>query len=266
MPISGFDTVADEYDRLFTHTMLGRNQRDVVWNQLEQIIKHSSGKPNVLDLNCGTGEDAIFLRGKGCLISAIDISSKMIKIAQAKCKERGINDINLSRRDIRNLHEYNPEDKYDLILSNFGGINCLSPDELKILSNDISFRLRPNGYVALVVMSDRCIVEKIYGLIKGDLNLSLRRQKSPQEVQLQSGDKITTWYYSPSQVRKHICQSNLRFINSKPIGFFPSYLNKVYSRQDWVGTFMRKIESTLIKFKLFSRWSDHYLISFSNMD
>ena len=43
---------------------------------------------NVLELNCGTGEDAIWMANKVDHIEATDISEKMIQMAQAKVNQK----------------------------------------------------------------------------------------------------------------------------------------------------------------------------------
>ncbi len=52
---------------------------------LEQLLSHSKSSPSILDLGCGSGEPvAKFLIEKGCQVTGIDTSARMIAI----CKER----------------------------------------------------------------------------------------------------------------------------------------------------------------------------------
>jgi len=259
----GFNSVAEDYDRFFTNTQLGRAQRNQVWDFLKKTIQNLPGKPNILDLNCGTGEDAIFLREKGCQITAIDISDRMLEKARSKCEEKGIADIKFSQFDMRNLLLFDADEKYDVILSNFGGINCLHPEELETLAKNIRSKIVPGGYVILIVMPDKCMMETIYGLAKGNISLSFRRHSSPQKVELQSGENMTTWYYSPDQIKSYFCTSNFHFLDCFPIGFFPSYLEGVYRHSGWQGNLTRKIDAFLKKIPIFANWSYHFLISFT---
>jgi len=54
-----FDTAAANYDTSFTHTAVGKLQRDRIYFFLEKfnLIQPSH---SILEINCGTGEDAIW--------------------------------------------------------------------------------------------------------------------------------------------------------------------------------------------------------------
>jgi ubiquinone/menaquinone biosynthesis C-methylase UbiE len=81
---TAFDSVAPRYDELFTSTPVGRFQRMVIWKQAVKAFRPGS---RVLELNCGTGQDAIFLARSGIVVTACDASPEMIKQARIR-KER----------------------------------------------------------------------------------------------------------------------------------------------------------------------------------
>ena len=76
---TAFDRVADSYDELFTHTAIGMAQRKQVWGKL--IAAFLTGS-RILELNCGTGEDARFLAARGRSVVACDASTEMIEVAK----------------------------------------------------------------------------------------------------------------------------------------------------------------------------------------
>ena len=53
-----FSSLAASYDDLFTRSTIGRAQRNVVWDVLLNAFEPGT---RILELNCGTGEDALFL-------------------------------------------------------------------------------------------------------------------------------------------------------------------------------------------------------------
>src|SRR5579862_3647722 len=79
--ISAFDDLAPVYDALWTHSPVGRAQRDTFWHHTGGLF--SSGQ-KVLDLGCGTGEDALRLAAMGVHCLAIDSSPQMVAGAQAR--------------------------------------------------------------------------------------------------------------------------------------------------------------------------------------
>ena len=54
-----FNTIAEQYDEMFTHSLIGRSQRGAVWEVLRRTF--TSGE-RVLELNCGTGRTRFFSR------------------------------------------------------------------------------------------------------------------------------------------------------------------------------------------------------------
>ena len=81
---------------------------------------------SILELNAGTGVDAIFLADEGYKVYATDISDLMINEIQAKVKKQkakiSIKAVALSFEEISNIEE----DNFDAVVSNFGGLNCIN--------------------------------------------------------------------------------------------------------------------------------------------
>ena len=57
-----WDGTADTYDQVFPETLVGKAQRNAVWRELDRAFQ--SGQ-RVLELNCGTGIDAVHLASRG---------------------------------------------------------------------------------------------------------------------------------------------------------------------------------------------------------
>jgi ubiquinone/menaquinone biosynthesis C-methylase UbiE len=70
-----WDAAAETYVRDFTATSIGETRRYAVWSRLEKIV--SSGQ-KLLELNCGTGIDAVHLAQRGIQLVSCDISLRMI--------------------------------------------------------------------------------------------------------------------------------------------------------------------------------------------
>ena len=77
-----FDIAAHNYDEVFTHSIIGKAQRKLIRNHFINSINKNA--KNVLEINCGTGEDAIWLINQNYNVIATDISENMISIANTK--------------------------------------------------------------------------------------------------------------------------------------------------------------------------------------
>src|ERR1041385_5188585 len=80
---TAFDEYAVVYDGAFTFSSIGKLQRARVWKFLSQHCSPVT-HPEVLELNCGTGEDAAWFVREGYKIISTDISNEMVKLAQEK--------------------------------------------------------------------------------------------------------------------------------------------------------------------------------------
>ena len=83
---SAFDGLAQEYDAQFTATTLGTLLRRMSWRHFERVFAQ---REFLLDIGCGTGEDAIHLASLGHRVLATDASLQMIRVARHKAERAG---------------------------------------------------------------------------------------------------------------------------------------------------------------------------------
>ena len=253
-----FDAAANSYDESFTYTAIGKLQRYRVWKYLESVLPKNP--LNILELNCGTGEDAIWFAKNGHNVLATDISENMIVTARSKANKLELsNRISFKQLDIKDIGNLSLSGKFDLIFSNFGGFNCLNEIELKQLSNNIHILLKPNGKFIAVVMPTYCIIESVYFLMKFKLKKAFRRNKV-QSVNI-AGSLINTYYYNPKKFFNFF--SNTFILNKIiAVGFFipPSYLNSYFKRKAKTLKLLNKLESAFGNNSITASVSDHYLI------
>jgi SAM-dependent methyltransferase len=76
-----FERLAPRYDELWTETAVGRAQRDAVWRLVDRLFGEGDC---VLDIGCGTGEDAAHLGSRGVSVYGIDASPAMVARARAR--------------------------------------------------------------------------------------------------------------------------------------------------------------------------------------
>ena len=75
---SPFDVLASSYEATWSGTPEGRGQREEVWRVIDNLFPSGS---RILDLGCGTGDDALHLRRRGVEVYGIDSSQKMVEVA-----------------------------------------------------------------------------------------------------------------------------------------------------------------------------------------
>jgi ubiquinone/menaquinone biosynthesis C-methylase UbiE len=158
---AAFDRLASQYDRLWTRSAVGHLQREAVWRHIGVLFQPGQ---TVLDLGCGTGEDALRLMQAGVRVRAIDASGEMVKIA----RKRGVDAEFLPIEGCGLL-----EESFDAVLSNFGALNCV--EDVESLRQPLARLVRPGGYMAICVMGRFCAWETAWALLRGQPAKAFRR-------------------------------------------------------------------------------------------
>jgi SAM-dependent methyltransferase len=140
-----FDTLAESYDTLWSETTRGRAQRDAVWQEIDGLFRAGD---SILDLGCGTGDDALHLTGLGIEVFAIDTAPKMVEVARS----RGVNASALAIEDLQRL-----DGSFAGAISNFGALNCVA--DLRPAAAQLARLVRPNGPVAICLMGRFCLTD-----------------------------------------------------------------------------------------------------------
>ncbi|MDP5001610.1 MAG: class I SAM-dependent methyltransferase [Flavobacterium sp.] len=248
-----FDPAAKNYDTHFTHSEIGKLQRKMVYGNLQNKLKKVK---KLLEINCGTGEDAIWLAKQGIEVTATDISEEMIAIAQSKSSGKNPN---FNVLDINKISK--KSEKFDMIFSNFGGLNCLTKSELELFFNSAKGVLSDNGKMCLVIMSKNTLCETLYFLLKLDFKNAFRRKREVVFANVE-GEKVATYYYNPKDI-VHLCQSNFEIVETKPIGFFipPSYLEPFFKNKKSLLYGLDTLENKIRNWSFLSKFADHYIIT-----
>ncbi|MBV6443441.1 MAG: class I SAM-dependent methyltransferase [Haliscomenobacteraceae bacterium CHB4] len=262
-----FDTVARDYDKSFTGTAVGRLLRERVWALLTRTggfsRRESTAKAagTALELNCGTGEDAVWLAKQGYNVLATDISPEMVALTAEKARQAGVGE--RIRTQTCSFAEVGKlEGPFDLVFSNFGGLNCVPPEELKKLSLDLQKLVAPGGLFVAVAMSRFCWWETLYFLLKIKPREAFRRwSRKPVQARLDEKTTVPTWYYSPVEIRRHFPDFQVKRV--LPVGFWlpPSYLNPFFEKRPRLLGLLNFLEKNGAPAWL-APASDHFLICF----
>jgi len=247
--MGGFDAAAGTYDTDFTNTFIGKTQRQRVWRYLDRQI--ASGM-KVLELNGGTGADAQHLVAKGCKVLFTDISAEMLEIARSKIG----NAASYREMDLKDLDKIDLANQFDLIFSNFGGLNCISKNGLTVLNTFASRHLAKNGKLILVIMPTRNIIDSLYRKWK-KVPKPTRESHVPTRI-LVADEMVDTYFHDPADVEKQM--SDFKKIRSIPVGFIPSYFVAFLSSRPFLRVLLIWIDRFLALFSGLSGRGDHYLI------
>lgn len=250
---TGFNSVAGTYDADFTHSITGRMQRRRVWQYLE---KHIREPQQILEINCGTGEDAVMLAKQGHHVTATDVAREMIAVALQK-KKPGNVILEVCGFD-ELLLKYNTR-QFDMVFSNFAGLNCVNTAALKKLNNDFCELLKPGGKLIIVLLGKKCWVERVFFTLKGE-HEKARRRLQEATARLSHMATQQTFCYDAKEVVQLFPDFTLT--EKKPVGLFipPSYLEPLVKRNRFLLPLIRFAEWMAGGLNTFSDYADHTFI------
>jgi SAM-dependent methyltransferase len=250
---SAFDDMAGTYDATFTDTKVGRVLREIVWSRFEQVFRPSQ---RILELGCGTGEDALRLASLGGKVMATDPSAQMIQVARHKtlladCRER-IEYRCIAMEDIGSLAE---GDLFDGVLSNFGAVNCVQ--DLPSLVANVADRLAPGAPLLWVVMGRHAPWEWMWYLTKGQWSKAWRRLQ-PGGIKWRG---LTISYPTPAQMTT-LLRPYFTVTRLAPLGVAlpPNYAAAWLDRSPFAMKVLTRLERWAQRSSLLASWSDHFIV------
>jgi 2-polyprenyl-3-methyl-5-hydroxy-6-metoxy-1,4-benzoquinol methylase len=224
---AAFDTAAATYDASFTDTHLGRWLREQVWDVLRRVFPSGS---RVLEIGCGTGEDAVWLARRGVAVVATEVSLAMLAVAQAKAQSAGVA-----------VSFDAPQGVFDGALANFGVVNCIV--DRRSFGKTLADRVRPGGKVVLVVMGPLCGWEVVWHVAHLQPGAAFRRLRRDVLANVPGGGRQAVWYPTPRRLRREL-EPCFEHVQTRAVGVVlpPSYLARLVNGwPKWVGALDRMV-------------------------
>lgn len=186
-----FDSLASAYDTGFGRSPVGRLFR---FRMVERVMAASPRGAHVLDIGCGTGEDAIWLAAQGYVVHGVDESPRMIEAAKARARERG----STATFECRSAQSLSQEPAgYDVVISNFGALNCVP---LTTWAGIVPRLLTTSGRAFVVLMGRKPLPES---LRRG---FGVTDRGAAAEVRI-GPSSVTVHYESAAAVRRALATS-----------------------------------------------------------
>ena len=243
---AAFDRIAEDYDEIWTRSTIGQLQRAAVWRYVDPWVKAGD---KLLDIGCGTGEDALHFTQRGAQVEGIDASLNMVRMART----RGVQ---ARRLAIESLCELSGT--FDGIISNFGALNCVH--DLKSVASALGRLIRPGGYLAICVMGACCAWETIHFFRRGDFQNAFRRWRREN---IRSALGVPVAYRSVNQFRRAF-RDQFKLTTWHGIGICvpPSYVNGL---SEALLAQLGELDARINSWPLLRALSDHRLILFERL-
>jgi SAM-dependent methyltransferase len=254
-----FDAIADEYDQMFTYSILGKAQRSLIHRALRGHFRQGQ---RILELNCGTGEDAMYLASQGMQVLACDISERMIAVARQKAENHfsgGCVAFAVCANERLDMLESHAP--FDGALSNFGGLNCT--EDLARISRSLADRIRPGGELFLCMLGPFCAWEILWHVAHGHWRKAFRRMKTGGTDARIGGASLRVHYPSVRAMRRAFAPG-FRMASWRGIGIAlpPSWMEHAFRGRPRLVDWLMSIDRWLGMVPGFRVAADHILFRF----
>ena len=192
-PSEAFDNVAAIFDETFENEIT-KHFREKIYHLVESLAGVGS---SILDINCGTGIDALALVRRGYNVLGIDVAPKMIELANVKAVREKVSALKFLHGSFEQITD-KTDNSYDLVLSNFGGLNCV--ERLASTANQVALVTKPGGYFVATVMPPVCLWDIVSGLARFNIHAAFRRLSKNAAATGFRGKTFTVYYHTLNQL------------------------------------------------------------------
>jgi ubiquinone/menaquinone biosynthesis C-methylase UbiE len=199
--VTDFETIAEAFSRAAEHyERFGQDHphqtrmRQKVYAHLRRVV---SAPARILELNAGTGTDAVHLAQAGHQVHATDIAPGMLRLLRDKVERLGLEEwVSVQECSFTELDRITGG-PYDAVFSDLGGLNCIS--DLRPVIGALPRLLRPGAVITWVLMPPTCLWELAL-VFTGHVRLAFRRLGRHGTRAHLEGKYFTVYYFTPRQV------------------------------------------------------------------
>jgi len=249
-----FSEASNIYDKKILSNFVNVNIRSL---EMQTLLKYSKSKESILEIGCGTGEEAKrFILKTGNRVTCLEISSGMIDFAISKMTKSGVLDkftaVKGPSYEIKSIGH-----TFDLIYSFNGAFN--TEPRIREAAEAIYDTLNNEGILIFSIRNRKCLGEIILYSILG------REEKVKDRISEETyvevvGNKIKSKYYSPDEILKIF--EKFKLVEKKSLAIIlPPYLAEKVPSSIW-RRLLTLLETVLSSIPIFSSYGDEVLYVF----
>lgn len=257
-PKEAYDNYASRYDTLLDENWINAYLRRQTLRALETTFPPGF---RVLELGCGTGDEALALAARGCFVVALDPAPAMVKQARRKAKEQSsggrVEFVVGAAREVGDLVQERGAGPFDGAFSNF---SLSYESDLSPVGKALASLIKPEGRLVFSVMNRLCGLEWILALGSGRPALAGRRLSSST---LHKVGKVHTPIY-PRLIKEVLDglgpQFRLERVRALPVLLPPHYANRAIRRFPPLFSILEALDRQISVLPVMRLLGDHHLL------
>ena len=255
-PAIAFSKQSSSFDQIEEENLILQYMRKRIH---DHCLRFFPAKAKILEMNCGTGIDAVFFAQQDMSVVATDVAPGMIDTLKSKIDRLKLNDsVSAHLCSYTDLPAFQTG-PFDVAFSDFGGLNCVQ--DLKPVVAGIKRNLKQGGVVTLVVMPKVCPWEMLLAL-KGNFKVAFRRFKKGGAESHLEGEYFKTFYFSPAYIRRVFgeefalveLEGLCSLVPPPYFEFFPVRFKRIFKM-------LTRLEKSIRFAYPFNRTADHFIIT-----
>jgi SAM-dependent methyltransferase len=254
---SAFDRLAPTYDADFTHTRIGAHLRARVHAHLARLFRPGD---LVLELGCGTGEDAAWLAGRGVAVTATDSSPAMLDAARAKLAHSTGAPVRVAALDLAALPAHGFPGPFAGVYSSFGVVNCLA--DWQPLARWLAARIGPGGRALFGVIAPYPLWEAAWHTLHGRPRTGFRRWGGSAVFALADAPPLRITYPLPGRFARAFAPY-FRPVWAEPLGLLlpPTDVYAALERRPRTCSALLWLDERVGRARVCAAFADHYVIA-----
>lgn len=259
---AAYDKIARRYDDIPNENRINAFMRQVSLGTLTSTFRPGQ---RVLELGCGTGEEALALATAGMVVVATDPSEQMIAIAREKAARLG----QTGRVQFLCL----PARELDKVTQTVGGLfdgayasfSLGYEPDLSAVAKPLHRCLKPHAIFLATVPSRVCLVELLIALLAFRPGLAGNRLK-PWHGHKVGAHKVPIRTYTRSSLALAMFPLfQLERVEALPAVVPPPYMNRVYCKMEGLANQLERLDERVRKLPPFRALGDHLLVRFRHI-
>jgi SAM-dependent methyltransferase len=260
-----FDQAARLYDATYGRpSESGRGNPYIGWLHDEFCALLCATFPEggaLIDVGCGTGDDALIMAGRGYSVLGIDVSPVMMRQAQTKMVVHGVRrGMTFKALPAGRLAELDERGPFQGAYSGFGALNT-EPD-LGAVSGALFDRLEPGAACVAMVMNRRCLFEIWHNLRRFKPSETLDRSREWVESRAGVGGvQAPVTFYTPDDFAAPFASHfTVESVRALPVLLPPVHLHELYNADPARYEAAAARDRRMRERKGFRAWGDHFVI------
>jgi ubiquinone/menaquinone biosynthesis C-methylase UbiE len=248
-----FGTLAPDYDAIFDPNVVIRRLRHDLYETIRCLVAPPA---KILDINCGTGTDALHLASEGYTTVGLDVTEPMI--VEARRKSMGSTRASFVHTSYDDLDAL-PENAFDLVLSNFGGLNCTG--NLRTVASHVAKRLKPDCYFVAVLMPSFSLWETCAYIARAQFKHAFRRMKAGGAIAEFNGHPFRVHYFTPSNAAQQLEELFVvRDVYAWNVLTPPPHAWRIAEAFPTLTSWLERLDHLICRLPMFRSMGDHYVM------